>query len=104
MMQYHHFLCHVFPVVLFIYYCSSSTISCVTADFIQLGTAFFRGVSGGERKRTSIGMELIIGPQVLFLDEPTTGLDAHTAASVMKLLKRYIHTLAVKKNCALHQI
>ena len=37
-------------------------------------------------------MELIIGPQVLFLDEPTTGLDAHTAASVMKLLKRYDNT------------
>ncbi len=45
-------------------------------------------MSGGERKRTNIGMELIIEPQVLFLDEPTTGLDAHTAVSVVKLLKR----------------
>ena len=33
-------------------------------------------MSGGERKRTNIGMELIIKPQILFLDEPTTGLDA----------------------------
>ena len=56
---------------------------------LQIGTEFFRGVSGGERKRTNIGMELIIKPQVLFLDEPTTGLDAHTAVSVVKLLKRY---------------
>ena len=54
----------------------------------QVGNEFFRGVSGGERKRTSIGMELIIQPQVLFLDEPTTGLDAFTAVSVVRLLKR----------------
>ena len=47
---------------------------------------FARGVSGGERRRTSIGMELIVSPSVLFLDEPTTGLDAFTAASVMQLV------------------
>ena len=57
----------------------------------QVGNEFFRGVSGGERKRTSTGMELIIQPQVLFLDEPTTGLDAFTAVSVVKLLKRSGH-------------
>ena len=45
-------------------------------------------MSGGERKRTNIGMELIIEPAVLFLDEPTTGLDAHTAVSVIQLLKK----------------
>ena len=52
----------------------------------QVGNEFIRGVSGGERKRTNIGMELIIAPTVLFLDEPTTGLDASTANSVMRLL------------------
>lgn len=45
-----------------------------------------RGISGGEIRRTGIGMELIISPQVLFLDEPTTGLDASTASSVIQLL------------------
>ncbi|KAJ4918835.1 hypothetical protein JOQ06_021795, partial [Pogonophryne albipinna] len=45
------------------------------------------------RKRTSIGMELIIDPPVLFLDEPTTGLDASTANSVLLLLKR-VHLAA----------
>lgn len=54
----------------------------------QVGTQVTRGISGGERKRTSIGMELIIDPSVLFLDEPTTGLDASTANSVLLLLKR----------------
>uniref|UniRef100_A0A3B4FVK5 ABC-type xenobiotic transporter n=1 Tax=Pundamilia nyererei TaxID=303518 RepID=A0A3B4FVK5_9CICH len=54
----------------------------------KVGTQMTRGISGGERKRTNIGMELIIDPAVLFLDEPTTGLDASTANSVLLLLKR----------------
>ncbi|MGH0132134.1 UNVERIFIED_CONTAM: hypothetical protein FKN15_049995 [Acipenser sinensis] len=54
----------------------------------KVGTQLIRGVSGGERKRTNIGMELIIDPPVLFLDEPTTGLDASTANSVLLLLKK----------------
>ncbi|CAF1662100.1 unnamed protein product, partial [Adineta ricciae] len=54
----------------------------------RIGTEFSRGVSGGERKRTCIGMELVLQPKILFLDEPTTGLDASTARNVMKLLSR----------------
>uniref|UniRef100_A0A671E3P4 Broad substrate specificity ATP-binding cassette transporter ABCG2 n=1 Tax=Rhinolophus ferrumequinum TaxID=59479 RepID=A0A671E3P4_RHIFE len=54
----------------------------------KVGTQFTRGVSGGERKRTSIGMELITDPSILFLDEPTTGLDSSTANAVLLLLKR----------------
>ncbi|XP_009674798.2 broad substrate specificity ATP-binding cassette transporter ABCG2 isoform X2 [Struthio camelus] len=54
----------------------------------KVGTQFIRGVSGGERKRTNIGMELITDPAILFLDEPTTGLDASTANAVLLLLKR----------------
>jgi ATP-binding cassette subfamily G (WHITE) protein 2 len=56
----------------------------------KVGTEFIRGVSGGERKRTNIGMELIISPPVLFLDEPTTGLDSSTANAVMSLLHRFV--------------
>ncbi|XP_038629693.1 broad substrate specificity ATP-binding cassette transporter ABCG2-like isoform X1 [Scyliorhinus canicula] len=54
----------------------------------KVGTELIRGVSGGERKRTNIGMELITDPPVLFLDEPTTGLDSSTAKSVLMILKR----------------
>lgn len=54
----------------------------------QVGTEMTRGISGGERKRTNIGIELITDPSVIFLDEPTTGLDTHTASKLMKLLKR----------------
>lgn len=45
-----------------------------------------RGVSGGERKRTNIGVELIGNPSILFLDEPTSGLDAFQAFNVMQSL------------------
>ncbi|XP_076805159.1 broad substrate specificity ATP-binding cassette transporter ABCG2-like isoform X2 [Clavelina lepadiformis] len=51
-----------------------------------VGNEFVRGVSGGERKRVNIGMEMILDPPILFLDEPTTGLDANTANSLVLLL------------------
>uniref|UniRef100_A0A8C5YZP4 ATP-binding cassette sub-family G member 2-like n=1 Tax=Marmota marmota marmota TaxID=9994 RepID=A0A8C5YZP4_MARMA len=52
---------------------------------VKVGTQF---ISGGERKRTNIAMELIMDPPILFLDEPTTGLDSSTASTVLLLLKR----------------
>ncbi|XP_053271490.1 broad substrate specificity ATP-binding cassette transporter ABCG2b [Pleuronectes platessa] len=54
----------------------------------KIGTEFIRGVSGGERKRCSIGMELITSPSLLFLDEPTTGLDSNTANCIITLLHK----------------
>jgi ABC-type multidrug transport system ATPase subunit len=47
----------------------------------------FKGVSGGERKRTSIGLELVTNPSLIFLDESTTGLDSFTAATVIDTLR-----------------
>ncbi|CAI9720234.1 ATP-binding cassette sub-family G member 2-like [Octopus vulgaris] len=61
----------------------------------QVGSELIRGISGGERKRTCIGLELITSPQILFLDEPTTGLDSSTAYSVMHLLKNLTETTAI---------
>lgn len=57
----------------------------------KVGNAIIRGISGGERKRTSIGVELLTNPSILFLDEPTTGLDSITSLNVIELLKKLSH-------------
>jgi ABC-type multidrug transport system ATPase subunit len=53
-----------------------------------IGGGFHKGISGGERRRVSIGLELIASPLLIFLDEPTSGLDSFAATQVMALLDR----------------
>eukprot|EP01018_Ginkgo_biloba_P037625 Gb_00289 [translate_table: standard] len=52
-----------------------------------IGGAFVRGISGGERKRTSIGYEILVDPSLLLLDEPTSGLDSTTASKLLQVLQ-----------------
>ncbi|KAE9621640.1 putative polar-amino-acid-transporting ATPase [Lupinus albus] len=52
----------------------------------MVGSPYVRGVSGGERKRVSIGQEMLINPSLLFLDEPTSGLDSTTAQRIVSTL------------------
>uniref|UniRef100_A0A4W4FE15 ABC transporter domain-containing protein n=1 Tax=Electrophorus electricus TaxID=8005 RepID=A0A4W4FE15_ELEEL len=66
----------------------------------KIGAEFLQGVSGGERKRCSIGMELITSPSLLFLDEPTTGLDSNTASAIVALL----HNLSRKGKTVIFSI
>ena len=53
----------------------------------KIGSVHSRGLSGGQRKRVSIGIELLADPAVLLVDEPTSGLDAKMAQDVMSMLK-----------------
>jgi len=52
-----------------------------------IGDETTRGISGGQRKRVNIGMELAAVPLALFLDEPTSGLDSTAALHVCSILK-----------------
>ncbi|KAJ3488823.1 hypothetical protein NLG97_g6123 [Lecanicillium saksenae] len=53
----------------------------------RIGNSQHRGCSGGEKRRVSIGVQLLANPSVLFLDEPTTGLDATSAYQIVRTLK-----------------
>ena len=50
------------------------------------GSILHKTISGGERKRTAIGVELITDPKLVLLDEPTSGLDSFTAVRTIRSL------------------
>lgn len=54
---------------------------------IQVGTPLNKKISGGQRKRLNIALELMREPAVLFLDEPTSGLSSRDSENIMDLLK-----------------
>lgn len=61
-----------------------------------IGNQRQKGISGGERKRTSIGVEILSNPSILFLDEPTSGLDSQTSYTIIN----YLGNLAKTENKA----
>lgn len=53
----------------------------------RIGNSIHKGCSGGEKRRTSLGVQMLANPSVLFLDEVTTGLDATSAFQLIRTLK-----------------
>lgn len=54
---------------------------------VRVGDDKARGISGGERRRVSIGVDAVHDPKVLILDEPTSGLDSTSALQIIDMLK-----------------
>jgi ABC-type multidrug transport system ATPase subunit len=80
-------------------------ISCLSLTHVQhslVGDAVRPVLSGGQRKRVNIGVELAAAPMCLFCDEPTSGLDSTSALAVLKLLQA-LSRLGVTVVSVIHQ-
>lgn len=69
----------------------------------RVGTAEQRGLSGGQRKRVSIAMEMVSQPLLLFADEPTSGLDSTTSHEVVRSLCSAASRLGTTVLTVIHQ-
>lgn len=67
-----------------------------------VGVPGVNGLSTEQRKRLTIAVELVANPSIIFLDEPTTGLDARAAAIVMRAVKNVAVTGRTIV-CTIHQ-
>ncbi len=58
---------------------------------VKVGNSLSKGISGGQQKRLSLGIELINAPAILVVDEPTSGLDSDAAMKVVNVLRKVAH-------------
>merc|ERR1719188_1449229 len=68
----------------------------------MIGNEIIKGISGGEKKRTSVAAELITNPDITFLDEPTSRLDSGAAYDVVAVLKT-LTEFRRSVMCTIHQ-
>ncbi|KAL6661918.1 hypothetical protein ACP70R_001302 [Stipagrostis hirtigluma subsp. patula] len=68
----------------------------------MVGVPGATGLSAEQRKRLTIAVELVASPSIIFMDEPTTGLDARAAAIVMRTVRKTVDTGRTVV-CTIHQ-
>ncbi|XP_076240672.1 brown [Calliopsis andreniformis] len=68
----------------------------------KCGNSRLSALSGGERKRVALAVQLLTEPSILFCDEPTTGLDSYGAMSVVRTLREVAASGRIVV-CSLHQ-
>ena len=83
----------------------SEVLETIELDGIKdalVGIPGVSGLSNEQRKRLTIAVELVSNPSIIFMDEPTTGLDARSAAIVMRAVKNVADTGRTIV-CTIHQ-
>ncbi|MBX3127740.1 MAG: FHA domain-containing protein [Polyangiaceae bacterium] len=70
---------------------------------LQIGKPEKKILSGGQRKRVNIAMELVTDPVIMFLDEPTSGLAADDTTALVELLSNLARTTGKTIICTIHQ-
>lgn len=61
----------------------------------RIGNPVQRGISGGQKRRVTIGSSLVTLPKILLLDEPTSGLDSRTSYEVISASELPFHSLNI---------
>lgn len=69
----------------------------------KVGDIFVKGLSGGQKRRLSLGLSLITNPILLILDEPTSGLDGAASFEIMTLLANLAKQRRIAVLCTIHQ-
>ncbi|KLO14790.1 P-loop containing nucleoside triphosphate hydrolase protein, partial [Schizopora paradoxa] len=69
----------------------------------RIGNAVQRGISGGQKRRVTIGSALVTMPKILLLDEPTSGLDSRTSREVLSAIKNFATRHNVIVIASIHQ-
>jgi ABC-type multidrug transport system ATPase subunit len=70
---------------------------------VKVGGDNFKGLSGGQRRRLSIALELLTQPRILYLDEPTTGLDSKTSLKLVSCLRKLANDRKTSVVCSINQ-
>jgi ABC-type multidrug transport system ATPase subunit len=70
---------------------------------VIVGSVENRGISGGQRKRVNIGLEVVHMPTLLIMDEPTSGLDATGCQTLIEFSKHLCHHLGTTIVSVVHQ-
>jgi ABC-type multidrug transport system ATPase subunit/uncharacterized tellurite resistance protein B-like protein len=63
------------------------SLGLISKKDLKVGSVFNKTISGGQRKRLNIALEMIREPSILFVDEPTSGLSSRDSENVMDLLR-----------------
>jgi ABC-type multidrug transport system ATPase subunit len=74
-----------------------------TVSHLQIGKPEKKVLSGGQRKRVNIAMELVTDPVIMFLDEPTSGLAADDTSALVQLLSNLAKTTGKTIITTIHQ-